>query len=79
MHRAGCGALQAAARLPGVIRAEPARAVSARIRNGHLSRRVAIVGKPDDAVLSRVLDNDLPGPKPFTHHFVDHQAAVGKT
>ena len=48
-----------AARLPGVMAAEPARAISARIRKGHLSRRLAIIGKPREANLSRVLDLDL--------------------
>lgn len=51
--------IQEAARLPGVIKTEPARAISARIRHGHLSRRVAVVGKPRGAELSRVLDLDL--------------------
>lgn len=52
-------ALFSGARLPGVLRAEPARTVAARLRNGHYSRRVAITGKPADAELSRVLDADF--------------------
>ncbi len=51
--------LYEAARLPGVIRAEPARSIPARIRHGHLSRRLAITGKPENAELSRVLDLDM--------------------
>ncbi|MDH3739999.1 MAG: FtsX-like permease family protein [Hyphomicrobiales bacterium] len=51
--------IQEAARLPGVIKTEPARAISARIRHGHLSRRVAVVGKPAGAELSRVLDLEM--------------------
>lgn len=43
-------------KLPGVLRAEPYRSVTARIRKGHLSRRVSIVGKPEGATLSRPLD-----------------------
>jgi putative ABC transport system permease protein len=52
-------ALLAARQLPGVMRAEPARAIPARIRHGHLHRRVAIVGKPRNADLSRVIDLDM--------------------
>lgn len=49
-------ALFEAARLPGVLRAEAYRSVSVKLKNGHLERRVAIVGKPPAADLSRVLD-----------------------
>lgn len=52
-------ALQAVYHLPGVLTAEPYRAVDARLSHGHLSRRIAIVGKPREADLSRVLDLDL--------------------
>ena len=48
--------LLAVARLPGVLRAEPYRAVPVRMRNGHLERRLSIFGKPSDMELSRVLD-----------------------
>jgi putative ABC transport system permease protein len=48
--------VQAVAQLPGVLRAEPVRSVSVRLRNGHLSRQVSILGKPGDAELSRSLD-----------------------
>ena len=52
----GFGALGAAERLPGVLRAEPFRSVAVRMRNGHLERKVAISGKPAQMDLSRVLD-----------------------
>ncbi len=51
-------AVQAAERLPGVLRAEPYRTISVRLRNGHLTRKLAITGKPRDMDLSRVLDID---------------------
>ncbi len=46
------------ARLPGVMAAEPYRAIPVKLRNGHLERRVAITGKPPQTDLSRVLDLD---------------------
>lgn len=54
-------------RLPGVLRAEPYRAVAVRLSNEHWSRQLSIVGKPTDMELSRVLDLDgrataLPAP-----------------
>ncbi len=52
-------AVFAAERLPGVLRVEPYRVLSARLRNGPLERRVAITGKTRDASLSRVLNVDL--------------------
>ncbi|MDB6004538.1 MAG: hypothetical protein JWR15_1525 [Prosthecobacter sp.] len=42
--------------LPGVQRAEPVRAVQARIRYGHHSRKIAVTGLPADADLNRLLD-----------------------
>lgn len=52
-------ALYDAAHLPGVLAAEPFRAVAVRIGNGHVSRRVALIGKPDGGTeLSRVLGRD---------------------
>lgn len=48
--------VEAVRQLPGVLRTEPRRSVAARIRNGHVSRRVAIVGKPTAPDLSRALD-----------------------
>ncbi len=60
-------ALEAVARLPGVLRVEPYRAAAVRLRNGPLSRRVSILGKPRDMDLSRVLDLELqPVPLPGT-------------
>ena len=52
-------ALQVVERLPGVLRAEPYRSVSVRLRNGHLSRKLSITGKPKEMDLSRVLDLDF--------------------
>jgi putative ABC transport system permease protein len=52
------GALQSVARLPGVMRAEPFRSVAVRLRNGHLSRQLSIIGKPKAMDLSRVIDLD---------------------
>ena len=51
-------ALQSVERMPGVMRAEPYRSVAVRLRNGHLSRQLSIIGKPKDMDLSRVLDLD---------------------
>ncbi len=42
--------------LPGVISAEPFRAVPARLRFGHRSRRLGVTGLPRDAMLVRLLD-----------------------
>lgn len=42
--------------LPGVLLAEPFRAVPARLRYGHHSRRLAITGLPRGATLNRLLD-----------------------
>lgn len=49
-------ALQEAARLPGVLMAEPYHAVAAKLSNGHYTKRIAILGKPGAMDLSRVLD-----------------------
>jgi putative ABC transport system permease protein len=46
-------------RLPGVLAAEPYRAVPALVRNGNVERRLAISGRPRDADLSRIIDIDL--------------------
>lgn len=53
-------------RLPGVLRVEPFRSVSVRLRNGHVERLGALTGLAGDAVLSRAIDADrkqiaLPG------------------
>jgi putative ABC transport system permease protein len=49
-------ALQEVARLPGVLVAEPYHAAVAKLSNGHHTKRVAILGKPNVTDLSRVLD-----------------------
>ena len=55
----GPAAISAAAHLPGLLRSEPFRAVSVKLRNGHYERRLVIVGKTRANDLSRVLDRDL--------------------
>ena len=45
--------------MPGVLRAEPVRAVAVRIRNRHLSRRTALIGMTPGSDLGRLLDQDL--------------------
>lgn len=50
------GALASMRALPGVIDAEPYRAVPARLRHGHRDRRAGITGIPRDARMRRVLD-----------------------
>jgi putative ABC transport system permease protein len=42
--------------LPGVMRSEPFRAVSVRLRHGHLNERVGIMGLVTDPQVNRVLD-----------------------
>jgi putative ABC transport system permease protein len=49
-------ALQDFERLPGVLHAEPFRAVAARFRSGPRSRNVGVVGVPGSGVLNRVVD-----------------------
>ncbi|MET0261640.1 MAG: FtsX-like permease family protein [Rariglobus sp.] len=44
--------------LPGVIHAEPFRAVPVELRAGHHSRRLGVTGIPADAFLARVMDAD---------------------
>lgn len=46
-------------RLPGVMNAEPFRSIDAKFRNGPAERRLALIGKPAGATLSRVLDTKL--------------------
>lgn len=46
-------------RIPGVLRAEPVRAVPVRIHKGHISRRTALIGMAAGADLSRLLDRNL--------------------
>lgn len=58
-------ALYAVRRLPGVKSAEPFRAMPVKFRNGHVERRVALVGRVSGARLARVLDGNLhPVPLP---------------
>lgn len=52
-------AADAIARLPGVLRAEPYRAVAVKLRNGNLERRTAIIGKPVGQDLSLIIDKKL--------------------
>jgi putative ABC transport system permease protein len=52
-------ALAEAARLPGVLAAEPYREVPVRIRHGGVERRAVISGRPYRADLRRVIDHDL--------------------
>ena len=52
-------ALYETERLPGVMTAEPFRALAVKLRNGPVERRVSLTGKEPDASLSRVLDGDL--------------------
>ena len=47
------------AHLPGVLRIEPYREVPARLRLGHRSRRVALLGLPADSELRRPVDQQL--------------------
>ncbi len=42
--------------LPGVLSAEPFRSVPARLRFGHISRKLGVIGLPRDATLNRVLN-----------------------
>jgi putative ABC transport system permease protein len=52
-------AVAEAARLPGVLAAEPYREVPVRIRHGGVERRAVISGRPRDADLRRVIDQKL--------------------
>ncbi|HEX6086922.1 MAG TPA: FtsX-like permease family protein [Thermoanaerobaculia bacterium] len=51
----GDEALHAIARLPGVVRAEPFRAVPVRIRAGHHSRRLTLIGLERGATMRRLI------------------------
>ena len=50
------GALNDMRNLPGVVTAEPFRAVPARLRFGHRSRRLGVTGLPRETMLRRLLD-----------------------
>ncbi|MGE3191791.1 MAG: ABC transporter permease, partial [Vicinamibacterales bacterium] len=52
----GAAAVHAVARLPGVMRVEPVRAVPARLRAGHRSRTLAVTGLPASPTLNRIVD-----------------------
>lgn len=68
--------IEAVRNLPGVLRAEPYRSVTARLSNGHLWRRVSIAGKPADAELSRPLDKmHRPIPLPEAGLLVNRRVA----
>jgi putative ABC transport system permease protein len=68
--------IEAAARLPGVMRVEPYRSVPVRLRNGWLSRKVALTGKPIERELSRVLNLDLhPVPLPEAGLVINRRVA----
>jgi putative ABC transport system permease protein len=54
-------AAQAVGRLPGVIALEPFRALGVEIANGHVSRRIALIGRPAEGGLTRLLDKNLNG------------------
>ena len=55
----GPDSLQAVARLPGVLGAEPFRAMLVELSRGPLKRRLVLTGKPENMRLSRILDMDL--------------------
>lgn len=51
--------VEAIGHLPGVLRAEPFRSAAVRLRNGHLHRDLALIGKPPGQDLSLVVDAEL--------------------
>lgn len=55
----GAAVLGAIERLPGVMRAEPYLSVSVRLRNGYLSRRTSLIGKPQGQDLSLIVDTEF--------------------
>ncbi|PSJ23283.1 permease [Halomonas sp. ND22Bw] len=70
------GELPGIERLPGVLAAEPLRAVPARLHHGHLSEREAITGLPLGATLSPVSDAEgRPVPVPPDGLLVSRQLA----
>ena len=52
------GAAYELANLPGVMRVETHRTVSARLRSGHHERNVAVIGLPPEPSLNRVVDQN---------------------
>ena len=55
----GADAIDSIVKLPGVMRAEPFRAVPVLLKNGHFEERLQLTGVVEGAVLSRMLDLDL--------------------
>jgi putative ABC transport system permease protein len=53
---ASAAAFHEIARLPGVLQAEPIRTVAARLRVGHRSRQLAVIGLVAEPYLNRVVD-----------------------
>lgn len=47
------------ANLPGVLRVEPFRVVSARLSHGHRSRRIPVIGRPATGTLRPLVDEDF--------------------
>lgn len=64
--------------LPGVLRAEGAFAMPARILHGHVTQHSALVGHLEDATLARVID-DMTGPVTLPEHGVILPALVART
>ncbi len=60
-------AARQAARLPGVMRAEPFRITAVRLGSGHRSRRLALSGLPRDGQLAKTLDRRLEPVLPPPH------------
>jgi putative ABC transport system permease protein len=58
-ERRSSKALYEAAHLPGVLAMQAVREVSVRIRRGSVERRVMLSGRPQQAMLSRVIDERL--------------------
>jgi putative ABC transport system permease protein len=58
-HQRSAQAIHELARLPGVLRAEPVRAVPVKLYSEHHVRRAAILGRPADEQLSSLLNLDL--------------------
>ncbi len=52
-------ALHEVERLPGVLSAEPLRSVAVRLRHGHRSRQIGLLGLPAAPRLNRVVSRDL--------------------
>lgn len=69
-------ALSSLRHLPGVLDVEPFRAVPARIRHGHITRRVAVTGMPREQRLNRLLDQQgRPAELPLTGLLLSEELA----